>query len=118
LFSAEGVLLSERLVFVQSPAKKYQVEIQAGEKEYAPGEQVTMAVELQDPSGEPMPVSYSVSVTDAAKVQYDSLSSNIYTYLLINSDLKGEVEKPGYYFLNQEASTAEAMDIISYKREG
>jgi hypothetical protein len=71
-----------------------------------------MALGLQDPSGESLPVSYSVSVTDADKVQYDSLSSNIYSYLLLSSDLKGEVEKPGYYFLNQEASTIEALDIL------
>jgi hypothetical protein len=112
LFSAEGVPLCERLVFVQSPVKKYQIEIQAEEKEYAPGEKVEMALLLQDPAGEPLPVSYSVSVTDAAKVPYDSLSSNIYSYLLLSSDLKGEVEKPGYYFLNQQAATIEALDVL------
>jgi hypothetical protein len=112
LFSAEGLPMCERLVFVQSPAKKYQLEIQAEEKQYAPGEKVQMVLGLQDPSGEPLPASYSVSVTDAAKVQYDSLSSNIYSYLLLSSDLKGEVEKPGYYFLNQEAATIEALDVL------
>jgi hypothetical protein len=38
--------------------------------------------------------------------------SNIYTTLLLTSDLVGYIEKPNYYFLNDDSKTKSALDLL------
>ena len=49
---------------------------------------------------------FSLSVTDDAAVLRDSLQDNIVSELLLNSDLKGYIEDPGFYFREVNRATA------------
>ncbi len=54
--------------------------------------------------------SLSVSVTDAA-IETDS-SNNIFSHLLLTSELKGNIHKPAYYFSNNSDSIAAKLDLV------
>ena len=50
--------------------------------------------------------------TDASDVSIDPNSDNIINYLLLNSDLKGQIEKPNLYFDSNYLQADEALDIL------
>ena len=75
-------------------------------------EKVTLNVNIRDTEGKPVRGNFSVSITDSKKVHPDSLADNILSNLLLTSDMKGHVEDPGYYFINQDSQTLRNMDIL------
>ena len=56
--------------------------------------------------------SYAVAVTDADKDAQDDLQGNIYSNFFLNSELKGYIHNPAYYFNNTNDSTLKALDLI------
>ncbi len=52
----------------------------------------------------------SIAVTDV-NIDSDS-SSNIYSHLLLSSEIKGMVFKPSYYFANNNDTTAQHLDLV------
>jgi hypothetical protein len=50
-------------------------------------------------------------VIDSKGTQYDA-STNILSTLLLTSDLKGTVEDPAYYFMDEDENTKEQLDLV------
>lgn len=67
---------------------------------------------MDNESGLPVKGSFSLSITDNNSVSVDSLSSNIYSDLLLVSDLKGFVENPGWYFKEKSRTTIRGLDLL------
>lgn len=111
LIDHKGNILSERLVFIPEQ-KKPQWQIIPDKTNYDVREKVTLNVNIRDTEGKPVRGNFSVSITDSKKVHPDSLADNILSNLLLTSDLKGHVEDPGYYFINQDTQTLRNMDIL------
>ena len=62
--------------------------------------------------GKPVQGSFSVAVTNTAAVKPDPENeTNILTKLLLTSDLSGYVEKPNYYFLNNDRNLFLAQSL-------
>src|SRR5690606_35908883 len=56
---------------------------------------------------------FSIAVTNTASVKPDiENESNILTNLLLTSDLAGYVEKPNYYFINNDKNTRFDLDNL------
>lgn len=55
---------------------------------------------------------YAVSVVDAGAVTPDTTTAGILSALLLESELRGRVEQPGYYFRNDDARTREHLDLL------
>jgi len=106
LFDAGLNPVSERLVFINN-SDQAQVTYQPVQENYAPRSLVKNQVTLRDKEGQPLTGSFSVAVTSDKVVVPDS-TSNILTYLLLTSDLRGNIENPAYYFQN---TTASALDL-------
>ena len=106
-----GNILSERLVFIPEQQKP-QWQITPDKAKYGEREKVTLNINITDTEGMPVKGNFSVSITDSRKVHPDSLADNILSNLLLTSDLKGHVEDPGYYFINQDAVTIRNLDIL------
>ena len=111
LIDHKGNILSERLVFIPE-MKKPQWQIIPDKEAYDMREKVTLNVNISDTEGKPVRGNFSVSITDSQKVHPDSLADNILSNLLLTSDLKGHVEDPGYYFINQNPQTLHKLDIL------
>lgn len=111
LIDQQGKVLSERLIFVPD-REQHQWQIATDKPTYGKREKVSMQISAKDIEGNPVTGTFSVSITDRKSVRPDSLADNIMSNLLLTSDLKGYVENPGFYFLNQDAKTLRALDYL------
>ena len=111
LIDQQGNALSERLVFVPDH-KPNQWQITADQPTYGKREKVSLQIAAKDNEGNPVEGTFSVSITDRKSIQPDSLADNILSNLLLTSDLKGYVEDPAFYFLNQDARTLRSIDYL------
>ena len=111
LIDEQGNALSERLIFVPDH-KPNQWQITADQPTYGKREKVSLQIAAKDNEGNPVEGTFSVSITDRKSIQPDSLADNILSNLLLTSDLKGYVEAPAFYFLNQDARTLRSIDYL------
>ena len=100
LIDEQGNALSERLIFVPDH-KPNQWQITTDQPTYGKREKVSLQIAAKDNEGNPVEGTFSVSITDRKSIQPDSLA-----------DLKGYVEDPAFYFLNQDARTLRSIDYL------
>lgn len=82
------------------------VQIKTNSQEYGKRERVEMLLNTGQ-KGE-----FSLSVTDAKVVKWDSLNNHIISQLLLKSEIKGHIEKPGYYFTSDNKVVNEHLDLL------
>lgn len=112
LFSGENVPIAERLVFVHNPADRLLTKLETAKTTYAKRENVTVNLSSSY-MGQYNPASFSVSVTNTASVKPDPENeSNIFSTMLLSSDLIGYIEKPNYYFINEGPEVAQNLDNL------
>jgi len=110
LFNSTQAALNERLVFINH-TDNLKIDLDAGSKSYAPHDSIPVHVTVRDPSGKPVKGSFSVAVTDNARVKNDDDNGNMITSLLLTSDLKGHVEDPKFYMGDNNRARA-ALDVL------
>lgn len=98
LYKADGEPVCERLVFVDNPTDDLNVKLSANKEQYNTRQKVSLDIDLQDKSGRPVVADLSLAITDLSAVSSSSNSENIKSWLLLNSDLRGEVKNPGFFF--------------------
>ncbi len=108
-FDGEGRPQAERLVFVAQEAKRPEVQLSGLQAGYSKRSKVNFDIAVGEG---PVKSTLSVAVVDKAKVQHDADDWNFVSYLLLCSDLKGEIESPGYYFNEANKDRAEALDNL------
>lgn len=102
LFSAAGVPMNERLVFIRK-ADGNKLMLSGLQPDYKPRNKTVFQLKCTDASGKPVNGNFSVSVTgDAANAVSNTGGSSILTNWLLTSELSGDVEQPGYYFSNTD----------------
>ena len=124
LLTADGTPLCERMFFVKHSAPqqgdivpvKLKAEInglKAEEKTfYKPYRKLTVKISSEDGSPLPKDGSYSVAVTGEENSILTSYSSNIYTQMLLASELKGYIPDASQYFANDSESTRNNLDLL------
>lgn len=107
LFDEQHRPVSERLVFIDHN-NRLRVEVTPNKKIFKTREKTELSVMVTDSSGNPVEAGLSVAVTDAGQIAAQPYDQDISSYLLLTSDLKGTIEKPGSYFdpANSERKTA------------
>ncbi len=107
LLSPQNQPVAERLVFVNNASDRVDVKLAELKPSYTKREKVDLELASKSQGN------FSVSVTNADVVAADEENeSNIFTSLLLTSDLKGYVEKPNYYFINPDATKREQLDNL------
>lgn len=107
LFNNSGKALAERLYFIR-PSAQLDLDIKADKTVYRTRNKVSIELSLKDEKGIDTDASVSVFASSAA----GSDESDIFNYLWLKSDLKGNIESPGYYFKNKDAIANEALDNL------
>ncbi|MDD4778352.1 MAG: carboxypeptidase-like regulatory domain-containing protein [Fermentimonas sp.] len=102
---------SERLIFIDRN-NDLNIQIIPDKEKYNDREKAELAVQVKDKEGKPVQGSFSLSVTDDKVVMPSVDRFNIKSSLLLESDLKGFIENPGWYFANEEKERKEALDIL------
>ncbi|MBL4674860.1 MAG: hypothetical protein JKY70_01420 [Mucilaginibacter sp.] len=110
LTNSKGRTLNERLVFIDHhDALNVQVNTPL---KIAAKDSVDLGLLITDSGGKPVQGTFSLAVTDDARVKMDTVNdSNIMTSLLLTSELKGYVEAPGYYF-SKNVNAWQALDDL------
>ena len=110
VLNQEGKPLLERLVFITAQ-DALTLELDTDSKINSRGK-----VELNLSSAYsniPISGSFSIAVGDGDQVLEESdLYGNLYSFLLLSSDLKGTIYNPGVYFKDNKPETKEALDLV------
>jgi hypothetical protein len=112
LFSAKGMPVAERLMFINENEPKARLRVRKSESEYDHRKKVDLEFELTDGNGDPLWGDFSLSVTDSYVVPSHHERHNIETYLLLSSDLPGTIENPGYFFDSGNADRHIMLDLL------
>lgn len=100
--------LCERLVFVETKGSEPRVNIMPAHTEYQKRELITIDFEA-DPITQ---ANMSLAVTDISVVDPDEYGLDIRSHFLLNSELKGEIEQPGYYFQTKDPNRKKLLDLL------
>ncbi|MES2426458.1 MAG: carboxypeptidase regulatory-like domain-containing protein [Bacteroidota bacterium] len=104
--------LNERAVFIDNH-DQLSISIKPNKTAYQKRDSVSLSIEVKDKSGSPVQGNFSLAVTDDSQVKPDSLNNNgIATSLLLNSELKGHIESPGYYINRKDKQAWQALDNL------
>lgn len=107
-FNKEGQPLAERLCFVNNKEYIQPAELVADTVSFVERAKNRFSVVLKDT----VKGSFSVSVTDPDYSLLPAREENIFSSLLLTSDLKGHIHNPAYYFSADNDSVKTAIDLV------
>ncbi len=108
----EGHGLAERLIFVQYD-QQAQLEIRTNKEKYLPREKVEVELFAKNSEGQAIATDLSIAVVDDQLLSYaDDHSSNLLSWMLVESELTGKIEKPEFYFDPKEEKAQSALDML------
>ena len=111
VFSKEGLPLAERVVFLDKK-DELKVNLANDSLSFNPRKKNQFTVQLDTAGFAIDKAAFSVTITDADKTIDEGFSDNIFSSLLLSSELKGNIHNPSYYFQNHEDSTKKALDLV------
>ena len=110
-----GNVFADRLFFVNKCYESQAKVMVAGiaNRPYRPLEKIRLNLLATDAKGVPLKgQTFSVAVRDEAQLDPTFTTGNIMTNLLLESDLKGFVENPDYYFEADDEKHRQALDVL------
>lgn len=111
LFTPEGNILAERLIWVEPLEKPLIFEVKQNQELYKPFSPVVLDFLLKDSNGHPEQSEFSLSVQDVGgMVGQDGMS--LKTDMLLCSDLKGYIHQPEYYFEKKDEEHRQAINLL------
>ena len=111
-FDASGVPQCERLIYTENEQNQMHVQVRTDKKTYRKREKIEFNIHCEDTLGNTPLTNLSLSITNSGIVKKDDKKSNIKTYFDLESDLKGYIENPGYYFNPENEDRLELMDVL------
>jgi len=110
LYNSGLLPLAERLVYVNA-GQNLTLTTTLSKSTYLEKEKVTLKIKAEDPEGNPVTVHLGLSVFDQFfKNHTDQL--NIVSYTHLYSQVRGNIDEPGYYFDQKNADRLEALDLL------
>ncbi|MEO1261328.1 MAG: carboxypeptidase-like regulatory domain-containing protein [Bacteroidota bacterium] len=101
----------ERLAFIDHE-DHLDLSINPNKKKYNKRSNVELNFRLRDAFGDPIQAEMSVAVTDAGQIQLPKYSQNFKNYLLLTSDLKGQISNPELYFNPDLPGAHRLLDLV------
>ncbi len=108
LFNSSANPVSERLVFIYDNAG-INIELIKNWSVAGKREKMNSGIYVSDPEGKPVRGNFSLAVVKDSEL---SDKTNIVSEMLLDSDLKGNIENPGYYFKNYNSAKAAQIDNL------
>ncbi len=106
LFDNNWLPVAERIVFVNNQLHQFFPSITTIKKDVTKRAKNSYEIFVNDS----LLANMSVAITDAS-LMVDS-TTNIFTDLLLTGDLKGYIHNPSFYFLNNDDSTKNYLDLV------
>jgi hypothetical protein len=96
--------IAERLYFNERTESRINIAISADKESYFQRELTRLNIKTTNKNGVPIKANLSVLVLNKEQMgQIQNTRQNILSYFLLSSDLKGEIENPGFYFHNNNS---------------
>jgi hypothetical protein len=112
LFDSANQPQSERLIYIEKETD-LDVQLLTDKTSYQPNEKVTINVSSKSKAGIAKSASFSLSVTDMnGQMEDKDFNSNICSYFLMESDIRGKVHHPAYYFDTKNPNRLEHLDNL------
>ncbi|RVT74938.1 hypothetical protein EOD40_12250 [Flavobacterium sufflavum] len=112
LFDCNNKPQSERLIFIEKE-QDLDIQLLTDKPSYQPNEKAIVSVSSKSKTGAAKSASFSLSVTDMNRqVEEKDFNSNICSYFLMESDIRGKVYHPGYYFDKTNPKRLEHLDNL------
>lgn len=102
LFTPQNKPCIERLVFINKEIAT--ISIQKTKDYYGRRKKVDLNLSVKDTSNQNLSSFLSMSVRDLNAFPENKLAENIQTWLLLNSDIRGKILDPGYFFDKKNGS--------------
>ena len=116
LFNRQGEPISERLTFIDNPENDMDLTLKMDKSVYKLREKVNLDMSIFDTKGKPLQGNFSISV--ALDKSFEERTSNIKSWLLLNSDLGYTVENPYYFFEGNSEIRKRLLDILMITHGG
>lgn len=110
LFNEQSQPVCERLYF-KKPQQQLLIDAKADQAGYGLRKKINIDIDAKDEANAPQMADMSMAVFRLDSLQLPG-DQDIMSYLLLNADLKGAIEAPGYYFANNDAETTVALDNL------
>ena len=94
--------LCERLSFYETDKTNVAINIKPSKQEYGKRELVELEIYLDSILQPKTQTNMSIAVTDMSAVETNPYGLDIKSQLLLSSELKGNIEQPGYYFYSDD----------------
>jgi TonB-dependent SusC/RagA subfamily outer membrane receptor len=112
LFDTIGRPHGERLIYIEHQ-KQLSLEISTDKKTYAPRQKVTVQISLKDTANKPVSANLSLAAVDASYIKTSGMGqSDIASYFLLESEIRGNIEQPSYYFDTTNTDRYKALDQL------
>ncbi len=99
LFDRQMHPVAERLCFNERPESRMKITLSTDKERYAKREQTKLDIKATNANGDPLNASLSVlTINNDQMGKLQTTRQNILSYFLLDSELKGEIENPGFYF--------------------
>ncbi|NJO93127.1 MAG: hypothetical protein HC831_32330 [Chloroflexia bacterium] len=106
-----GIIYSERLFYVHKK-NKVRVSVFTDKTNYSPREKVNLKISVRDTANNPVTASVSVAVVDGQQITGWESKPVIASYLLLQSEIRGNIEQPYSYFDTTNRNRFKAMDNL------
>ncbi|QLG43949.1 TonB-dependent receptor [Costertonia aggregata] len=103
--------LAERLLFHDNGNKNTQSIVSASENKNVSRNLINLEIDMKPYYDTDETVNMSLAVVDKA-VTAPQYSTDIKTFLLLNSQLRGKIEQPGYYFYSNGSDRKQHLDLL------
>ena len=110
VLSPDGQPAAERLVFNRNPRDKVTVQISSDDAVNT-REEVNLDLSILDQTEKAIPATSSVTIFDDSIRPYRPDSQTIQTWFYLQTEIRGHVEDPGYYFSDHE-NADNALDLL------
>ncbi len=95
--------VAERLYFNERPESRLNIDISTDKDNYLQRESTKLDIRTTNNLNEPVAANMSLLVVNKEQMrQIQNSRQNILSYFLMSSDLRGEIEDPGFYFSNKK----------------
>lgn len=112
LLNSAGRTLAERFCFI-SPRQVLDLKAVTDKPIYSPYERINCTVRLVTSGGEPVKnVAVALSIRDGIESDYKEFDNNIMTDLLLTSELRGYIDRPGFYFRDESPRSRMLLDQL------
>jgi hypothetical protein len=101
---------SERLVYIERPAKATTIELTTDRAVYEPRQKVTVHIALQDSAHKPLQANLSMAAVDASLAPAGD--THIAAYLLFQSELRGYIANAAQYFNPANINRFKQIDLL------